>query len=189
MRLLPVVLLSLFLAACGSLPPFPGMEKEQPPTEVPAGDPNAAGKEAVLKGYEYLHQGNYKYAEAKFNTAIDALPRFDAGQIHARIGKVLVYVSPDSDFRDLDRAQATLNEINILTKRAEMTNTVWEQTLILSVSQLVDASVKARSATRQVKSSDSREMAALKEEVAKLQEQNRQANETIAKLRSLTLEQ
>ena len=183
MRYVFVIALGLLLAACEGLPQIPGLSKQGAPDDTT----KSAGDAALITGFEYLNNKNYPRAEANFNRAIEDLPQFDAGQIHARIGKVLVYTIPQSEFRDLDRAENTLNEINILTKRVEMKNTVWEQTLILSVTQLVDAEVKARDASKKVvyKQQDTK---ALEAEIAQLKEEKAQADKTIAKLRSLTLQ-
>ena len=176
MKNILVVIFALVLASCEMIPTKSGGSTSAAETD----------DSPLLAGFEELHQRNYRRSEASFNAAIDQLPQFDAGQIQARIGKILIYLSPGSSFHDVDRAKNTLDEINILTKRAEMTNTVYEQTLILSVKQLVESEVENENLRRKVNyaSGDTKK---LEEEIARLTVEKAQADKTIAKLRSLTL--
>ena len=175
MKKLLIIAFAFSLAACELIPTQPGGSAKVDTDDSP-----------LLAGFEELHKRNYRRSEASFNAAIDQMGQFEAGQIEARIGKILIYLSPGSSFHDVDRAKNTLDEINILSKRAEMNNTVYEQTLILSVQQLVESEVENENLRRKVNYAKG-DTAKLEEEIARLTVEKEQADKTIAKLRSLTL--
>ena len=190
MRNLFFLLITLTLASCALLEPDIDKSETMPDRS-----------QALIDGFQALHQDQSEQALEHFETAIAASTSSEPAYARALLGKALVHVQEQPPWRDLDQAERHIRQVQRQLAAKNGQETISDWVLRTTASRLLEAERRIESANQRLGGLEQteaelrqvREQAArveqLERELAKARSEKEQAEETIARLRNLIMDE
>ena len=190
MRNLFCLLMTLTLASCALL---------EPDIDEPEATPDQS--QALIDGFQALHQNQPDRALEYFETAISASASSEPTHARALLGKALVHLHEQTPWRDLDQAERHVRHAERQLASGDGQESISDWVLRTTTRRLFEAERRIQSADQRLavleqteaELRQARERAAhadqLENELATARSEKEQAEETIARLRNLIMDE
>ena len=190
MRFLICWLMVIFLASCALLEP----QSEEP-------EAVANHSQSLIDGFQALHQDQPKRALEHFDATIAATHVQEPVHTRALLGKAMIHLHEQSPWRDLDQSERYIEQVEGQLAAIGGLESISDWVLRTTAIRLLEAERRIEAAERRLASLDqveadlekARERAAradrLEQELAKTRTEKEQAEETIARLRNLIMDE
>jgi ribosomal protein S7 len=190
MRNLFCLLMTLALASCAILEP----DHDEP--EVADGQPDA-----LVEGFQALHQNLPDQAQEYFETAIAESRPDQPTHSRALLGKAFVRMHEQAPWRDLDEAERHVRQAERQLAAVDGKESISDWILRTTASRLIAAERRIESANARLAGLEQTEadliqareeanrLDQLEQELATVRSEREQAEETIARLRNLIMDE